>query len=1005
MLRPDVTSAGGLLAALEYTMPGRIRQGGSAIPLFYVSEESLMCAVSRGGRGRRTSNAVAAIVCIILGASVVLALMQFIDHKLNQSAENQVLAFTEQAASNVADRMAMKQNALGAFAVQSSDPAELVPALNALKQRNGFAHVAAVDLTGQGFLEDGTPFFSEVLGQEETALSQGTQAYSDTFVNNEGVRVRLAQRPLFLDGQQSGALYVEIPLDLFTMPAKLNMFDGRGYFMLFEARTGEILVSPDEPTKTPIGERMSLFDFLDEAARYEAPEMFDSSEEASEALLVMTANMGSDLRGLEDAVAQKHSGLTTAAVDGKASYVCVAPVGTGWWYACGIVPMENVRAEASFVTTSFLVVILIMLACLAAVGLLVISAYRKRLRERHVAMMSQLYDALSESIDLAVNLYSPADGKVTPIVEKAADIIGYRLTDFLHDERLSAAIGLSDADAALFDRIRTGRIESAERGEIPFFCARNGREQWVGYSVSPLIFDGKHQLLVVLQDKTAEKAIQLSMKDAMHAAEAANEAKSEFLSRMSHEIRTPMNVIIGMLQIAHGSLDDVEKMRACLVKIGAASDHLLGLINDVLDISKIENGKMTFSSEPFRLASVLAHAITVARVQSEQKGQKLTVSVPDHASCVFVGDPVRMKQLLINLLTNAVKYTPEGGRIEFDTNIAPGAVMGYRQLTFVVSDNGIGMSKEFLEHVFEPFTMEGRSREQGTGLGMSIVRNIVTMMGGSLNVESELDHGSTFTVTLNLRIALEAERKAFEEAEGFFDAGGTMQGEGNARSQGDSGEKRRDVSSAVSPDGPDGSARGTHGAKCGSGGACGAFAGGDAPGSSRGAGPDFGVLPKSGGAPSDVSLTSERVGPPPAIDRGELRGLRVLLAEDNDLNAEIACELLSESGLVVDRAVDGEKACGLFEASPVGTYDAVLMDVQMPRRDGYEATRCIRALDRPDAASVPIIAMSANAFSDDVRASLASGMNMHLSKPIDMRQVLSAIVRLVRKRRADEGRA
>ena len=236
-----------------------------------------------------------------------------------------------------------------------------------------------------------------------------------------------------------------------------------------------------------------------------------------------------------------------------------------------------------------------------------------------------------------------------------------------------------------------------------------------------------------------------------------------FFSRMSHEIRTPMNVIIGMLQIARGNVDDPEKMRVNLAKIGTASDHLLGLINDVLDLSKIENGKMTLASDPFRLADLLDHVEEVIRPQCEQRSQELTVRGPACADAVYVGDTVRLKQLLINLLSNSVKYTPEGGHVKLETNAAAAPVMGYRQVVFVVSDDGIGMSEEFVERMFEPFVMEGRSHEQGTGLGMSIVKNVVTMMGGSIEVDSTIGKGTTFTVTLSLRIAFEAELKSFED--------------------------------------------------------------------------------------------------------------------------------------------------------------------------------------------------------------------------------------------------
>ncbi|MFR8832153.1 MAG: sensor histidine kinase, partial [Eggerthella lenta] len=319
---------------------------------------------------------------------------------------------------------------------------------------------------------------------------------------------------------------------------------------------------------------------------------------------------------------------------------------------------------------------------------------------------------------------------------------------------------------ALFDRIRKDETKGFEQGEFSFRSKQTGKECWASYSVKRLTFEDKPQLLVVMRDVTADKEIQLSMKDAMDVAEAANAAKSEFLSRMSHEIRTPMNVILGTLQLARSNPDDREKVAETLKKIGDASDHLLGLINDVLDISKIENGKMTLASEPFRLSAVLSHVASAVRVQCEQRAQEFVVTTPPCADAVFVGDARRIKQLLLNLLTNAVKYTPCGGCVRFETTVAKGAAMGYRQVKFTVSDNGIGMSEEFKEHIFEPFSMEGRSREQGTGLGMPIVKNIVTMMAGDIAVESTKGQGTTFTVTFNLRIALEAERIVFEEGEG-----------------------------------------------------------------------------------------------------------------------------------------------------------------------------------------------------------------------------------------------
>lgn len=623
-----------------------------------------------------------------------------------------------------------------------------------------------------------------------------------------------------------------------------------------------------------------------------------------------------------------------------AAVVCIAVVfGT---VICSLInQVDEMFHSRKSETKVFLVILSIALACFV-MGLLDIFFCRRRVRKRSIVMAKLLYEAISDSIDMAVNLYAPSNGMVTPIVAQVLDIDGYSLNDLLHGDNLASRTGLSKDGAALFERIRIGAIREFEQGELCFDEAERGGVRWVSYSVRPLIFDGKRQLLIVLRDATSDKKIQLSMKDAMQAAEAANDAKSKFLPRMSHEIRTPMNVIIGMQQIALKSVDDAEKTRETLNKLGAASDHLLSLINDVLDISKIESGNMTLASEPFRLNRMILYVENVIRPQSEQKGQELNVVAPSYGDAVFVGDAMRIKQLLVNLLTNAVKYTPKGGHIRFETTVLDGPAMGYRQIVFEVVDDGIGMSREFLDHLFEPFTMEGRSHEQGTGLGMSIVKNIITLMGGDVEVDSAPNCGTKFRVSLNVRIAFEAERKVLEEEEGIFAEVEIRQGDDSCSNKANAAEGGSDLKS-----------------------------------------------PTSG-------ASSTR-----ALDRGDLEGLHALVVEDNDLNAEITCELLSEAGLIVDRASDGQEACAMFEATAAGFYDVILMDVQMPVLDGYEATQHIRALDRDDASTVPIIAMSANAFLEDVNASLSSGMNAHLSKPIDMRRVLITIERLVRKRQED----
>ncbi len=385
-----------------------------------------------------------------------------------------------------------------------------------------------------------------------------------------------------------------------------------------------------------------------------------------------------------------------------------------------------------------------------------------------------------------------------------------------------------------------------------------------------------------LEDKNAE------LNEALRRAEDANMAKSQFLSSMSHDMRTPLNAILGMTSIANDHLDDKVRVEDCLRKISISGTHLLGLINDVLDMAKIESGKMNLYMEDLSLKEIVDSISTIIRIQAADKGQEYSINIHDMISDYVVCDSLRLKQIMVNLLGNSVKFTPDGGRISIELwqeESSRGA--DYAATHIVVSDTGIGMSPEFLKTIFESFSREESKvrTTQGTGLGMAITKSIVDALEGTIDVSSERNHGSIFHIVLDLK---------------------------------------------------------------------------------KGVDPD----------PAHGDHETEKV--------ISLEGMRILLAEDNDLNAEIAIMILEENGAEVTRCEDGLLAVRCFEQSGIGEYNAILMDLRMPHMDGLEAARNIRALPRKDAGVIPIIAMTADAFSDDVQKCMEAGMNAHLSKPIDV---------------------
>jgi CheY-like chemotaxis protein len=370
---------------------------------------------------------------------------------------------------------------------------------------------------------------------------------------------------------------------------------------------------------------------------------------------------------------------------------------------------------------------------------------------------------------------------------------------------------------------------------------------------------------------------------------------------MSHDIRTPLNAVIGLTNLALYSPEDSKKVTECLQKIANSSQLLLGLINDVLDMSKIESGKMQLAETEFELGEWLSGVVTVTQSQTGVRSQHFDVNVWNITHELLCGDTVRLGQVLTNVLGNAVKFTPKDGEIYLDITEVPSQDPSFASFVFRVSDTGVGMSREYMGRIFEMFSRDQNSYKQGiqgTGLGMSIAQGIVSTMQGDIHVESREGEGSCFTVTLNFRI----QGKEQERAGGMRDC-------------------IRD---------------------------------------------------------DDMDCSS-------------LAGRRILLVEDNALNMEIAKAILCEHGLEVDGAENGQEAYERFTSSAPGTYEAVLMDLQMPVMDGCTAARMIRASSHPQARTIPIIALTANAFAEDVAKALTSGMNYHIAKPIDFHQLFHAL--------------
>lgn len=670
------------------------------------------------------------------------------------------------------------------------------------------------------------------------------------------------------------------------------------------------------------------------------------------------------------------------------------------------------------------------------IGIVIWFYFITRKRTQEIYNRDFLFGVLAENADSVFIIYRLQNGGVTEFVSSnSKKILGLDSATLSADGQLLCGC-LPKEEMDLYALLHGEKINKPAECEFEYEKPDTKEKLWLGLRVIPVLEKGEvHRYVIAINDLSEQKRGQQVLRDALVGAQRANRAKTDFLSRMSHEIRTPMNAIIGMTTIAATKTNDPERIEDCLSKIGSSAKMLLMLINDVLDMSKIENGNMTISHEAFNLRDLIDSVSTVIYPLSKIKEQKFDVILQDVRNEILVGDQLRVHQVLMNILSNAVKFTNNGGSISLHVRELFGK-NGTTRFRFTFEDTGIGMSEEFLSRIFEPFEQENGTISQkvgGTGLGMAITKNVVTLMNGVIRVSSEPNSGTCFVVELPFETVsqelpvLDAELEDLKvlivdddrdtcahtsillermgiAAEWVLSGEEAVSRVYAAHDQGrgydvciidwrmpqmDGVETTRRIRERVGPE--------TLIIVIS------AYDWTEIEASAREAGANafiskpmfqstlYNLLISLTGGHSAVRVKTDEL--------WNFSGKKILLAEDNELNMEIASELLAATGAQILCAEDGERAVERFAASSEDEIDAILMDIQMPIMDGYQATRTIRSLDRADAQTVPIIAMTANAFAEDVSAALEAGMNAHIAKPIDIAHVCKILDRQIKNRK------
>ena len=704
------------------------------------------------------------------------------------------------------------------------------------------------------------------------------------------------------------------------------------------------------------------------------------------------------------------------------------------WMFLGLVQADIVNASMNSLQRSTILLVGAVVLCIAALLIsFIIQKGRINLRKKDTEILyrDELFQKLSMNVD---DVFLMLDAKtyqvdyVSPNVEK---LLGITVEQIRKDICILGKMYPEEQEDLEKNYLEEIQVHEQREWDFEYVHLKTGEKRWFHNIAMGSEVNGKKKYILVMSDRTSDWKMNHALSEAVRAAETANRAKSTFLSNMSHDIRTPMNAIIGFTTLAVSNIDDHKKVRDYLGKILSSSNHLLSLINDILDMSRIESGKIHLEETEVSLSDVLHDLKTIISGQIHAKQLDLYMDAMDVTNEDVYCDKTRLNQVLLNLLSNAIKFTPAGGTVSVRLKQLPKTVKGSEQYEIRIKDNGIGMSPEFVKKIFSPFERERTStvsRTQGTGLGMAITKNIVDMMGGTIEVQTEQGKGTEFIVRLPFRIQSEQHHtEKIAELEGLKAL--VVDDDFNTCDSVTKMLVKVGMRSEWTLSGKEAVLRARQSMELGD--AFHAYIidwrlpdmnGIEVSRQIRSLGDDTPIIILTAYDWSDIEAEARAAGVTAfcakplfmsdirealmnaiglSQDKPEdfilpkantnFRGKCILLVEDNELNSEIAAEILNEYGFLVDTAENGAEAVEKVKNSASGNYDLVLMDVQMPVMNGYEATKEIRALANPALAGITILAMTANAFDEDRKKALECGMDGFLSKPIVIEELIAML--------------